>query len=87
MIVKIIGLLIDRYQQESLDRSTGHKNTSLKVVVYQKESHQAVTITVSPETYAKLKELETCTIDCKMTSFTGKSGQAITFLKEMSIAS
>lgn len=83
MQVKITGLLIDKFEHISRDKKTGQENKSLKCIVYQQESHQAVTITVNSSTFAKLESLKPCILDCVINSFAGQNGQVVTYLKEL----
>lgn len=82
MHIKLSGLLIDKYEQESTDRATGALKRSLKVVVYQKESHQAITVTVEPESYNKFEEMKNVTINCHLGTFVS-NGKAIQYFKEV----
>lgn len=82
MHIKLSGLLIDKYVQENTDKQTGEVKKSLKVVIYQKESHQAITVTVEPETYGKLEEMKQITINCQLGTFVS-NGKAIQYFKEV----
>ena len=82
MHIKLSGLLIDKYEQENTDKQTGAIKRSLKVVVYQKESHQAITVTVEQETFNKLEEMKNVTINCQLGTFVS-NGKAIQYFKEV----
>lgn len=82
MIIKVSGLLIDKYPQESTNKQTGEVKKSLKAVLYQKDSHQAVSITVEPETYGKIEEMKPLTLDCEVGTFVS-NGRAIQYFKEV----
>ncbi len=82
MRIKLSGLLIDKYPQEVTNKQTGEIKKSLKAVVYQKESHQAISVTVEPETYGKLEEMKLITLDCEVGTFVS-NGKAIQYFKEV----
>lgn len=82
MIMKVSGLLIDKYVQESKDKQTGQEKKSLKAVLYQKDSHQAISITVEPDTYAKIEEMKPISLDCEVGVFVS-NGKAIQYFKEV----
>lgn len=82
MFIKISGMLIDKYIQESTDKQTNQKKIALKAVLYQKESHQAITVTVEQSTYDKLEEFKPLSINCQLGTFVS-NGKAIQYFKEV----
>lgn len=82
MHIKLSGLLIDKFVQENTDKQTGEVKKSLKAVIYQKESHQAIIVTVEVSTYEKLEEMKPVTINCQLGSFVS-NGKAIQYFKEV----
>lgn len=82
MIIKLSGLLVDKFVQKNVNRSTGEIKESLKAVIYQYESHKAINVTVLSSTYSKLEPLKNVTIECEIGSFVS-NGNAIQYFKEV----
>ncbi|WP_312700571.1 hypothetical protein [Sedimentibacter sp.] len=82
MRIKVSGLLIDKYEQTNTNKQTGEVKQSLKAVLYQKDSHQAISITVEKPTYDKIEEMKQLTLDCEVGTFVS-NGKAIQYFKEV----
>lgn len=82
MRVKITGLLIDKYHHESTNRQTGEIKKSIKAVIYQKDVHQAITVTIEQPTFEKMQEMKDVTLDCEVGTFVS-NGKAIQYFKEV----
>jgi len=82
MRIKVSGLLIDKYEQSNTNKQTGEIKHSLKAVLYQKDSHQAISITVEKPTYDKIEEMKQLTLDCEVGTFVS-NGKAIQYFKEV----
>lgn len=82
MQIKLSGLLIDKYPHQSLDKISGELKKSLKAVIYQKGTHQSITVTVEADTYSILEEFTEVTLDCQVGTFVS-NGKAIQYFKEI----
>ena len=85
MIIKLSGLLIDKFEQITKARVAGEVDKlALKAVVYQPESHQVINVTVQDATYTKLEPLnmKPITLSCEVGTFVS-NGKAIQYFKEV----
>jgi hypothetical protein len=85
MQIKLSGMLIDKYVSENKDKITGQVKSTLKLVIYQKESHQAITVTAEQPTYSKAEEMKLISLNCELGSFVS-NGKAIQYFKEIAVA-
>lgn len=84
MQITIVGLIVDKWEHTSIDKKTNQKVSTLKCLVYQKETHQTTTVTISLTTYQKLEVLKQGEILCQIGAFAGSNGQVIQYFKELS---